>query len=89
MFPLNSEDAQTNKNKYGGFDVLQLCGTAGNPGNINDLIEMGYRFINIGADVVGLNQYCTSLVAELQKTVTRKQPEGGRNRISVIECSLV
>ena len=44
----------------------KIAGTVGNPGNLDDLIKMGYRFINIGADVVGLNQYCKSLAAEFQ-----------------------
>jgi 4-hydroxy-2-oxoheptanedioate aldolase len=43
--------------KYGKF-----AGTVGNLGNLNQLLDLGYRFINIGADVVGLTGYCRSLV---------------------------
>jgi hypothetical protein len=28
---------------------------------------MGYRFISMGADVVGLSQYCRDLAAEFHK----------------------
>jgi len=29
------------------------------------LVDMGYRFLSVGADVVGLSQYCTSIVERL------------------------
>ena len=45
----------------------KFAGTIGDPGDLAELINMGYRFINIGADVLGLSQYCKSLVAEFQK----------------------
>ncbi len=45
----------------------KIAGTVGNPGNIDDLIEMGYRFISMGADVVGLSQYCKSLAQEFRQ----------------------
>lgn len=35
----------------------KYAGTPGNMDNFEELIELGYRFINIGADVVGLGQY--------------------------------
>ena len=38
--------------KYGKF-----AGTVGSPGNIKELHEMGYRFISVGADIVGLVNY--------------------------------
>ena len=43
--------------KYGKF-----AATTGNLGNLNHLLDMGYNFINLGADVVGLTDYCRSLV---------------------------
>lgn len=45
--------------KYGKF-----AGTIGSPENLDELIDMGYRFINIGADVIGLNDYCKNLMME-------------------------
>jgi len=38
--------------KYG-----KIAGTVGGPGNYKELQAMGYRFINLGADVVGLSSY--------------------------------
>jgi len=40
-------------NRYGKF-----AGTVAGPENRQELVEMGYRFIGIGADVVGLSLYC-------------------------------
>lgn len=45
----------------------KIAGTVGNPGNLDDLIKMGYRFISMGADVVGLSQYCKSLAQEFRQ----------------------
>ncbi len=44
--------------KYGKF-----AGTVCNPQNRQELIDAGYRFLSIGADVVGLSQYCASMAA--------------------------
>lgn len=43
--------------KYGKF-----AGTVGGPGNQDALIEMGYQFINLGADVVALADYFKGIV---------------------------
>jgi 4-hydroxy-2-oxoheptanedioate aldolase len=43
--------------KHGKF-----AGTVGSAANLPNLIELGYRFISVGADVVGLTQYCNSVV---------------------------
>jgi len=40
-------------NKYGKY-----AGAVGGAGNRQELIDMGYTFISMGADVVGLSQYC-------------------------------
>lgn len=39
----------------------KIAGTVGSPDNLDKLIKMGYRFISLGADVIGLSQYCKSL----------------------------
>ncbi len=44
-------------NKYGKF-----AATVGSPENFRELVDMGYGFINIGADVVGLLDYCKTLI---------------------------
>ncbi|MCO5237990.1 MAG: aldolase/citrate lyase family protein [Chitinophagaceae bacterium] len=43
--------------KYGKF-----AGTVGSPANLKELNAMGYRLVSIGADVVGLKNYFTSLL---------------------------
>ncbi len=48
--------------KYGKF-----AGTVGSAANMNELYEMGYRFISIGADVLGLSQYCSGIVSLFRK----------------------
>ena len=41
----------------------KFAGTVGGPGNLQELIDMGYRFINAGADVLGLSEYFKQIVA--------------------------
>ncbi len=48
--------------KHGKF-----AGTVGGPENYDELVDMGYRFINIGADVLGLSEYCKRLLESIQK----------------------
>ncbi|OHB54620.1 MAG: aldolase [Planctomycetes bacterium GWF2_42_9] len=45
----------------------KVAGTVGKAGNLQELIDMGYRFINVGSDVVGLALYFKSLVAAFDK----------------------
>jgi len=47
--------------KHGKF-----AGTVGSAGNLKELIDMGYRFINMGADVLGLSQYITGIVSNFK-----------------------
>ena len=49
----------------------KFAGTVGGPGNLKDLVELGYQFISIGADVVGLKNYCQDLVASFGDTVSK------------------
>ena len=42
----------------------KFAGTVGSPDNMNSLIDMGYRFISIGADVLGLGQYFSSIASD-------------------------
>ncbi|WP_419212090.1 HpcH/HpaI aldolase family protein [Maribacter sp. X9] len=44
-------------NKYGKY-----AGTVGSLENLNELMDMGYNFISVGADVVGLSTYCSNIV---------------------------
>jgi 4-hydroxy-2-oxoheptanedioate aldolase len=45
----------------------KIAGTVGGVGDAQELIAMGYRFLSIGADVVGLSQYYRGIVTELDK----------------------
>lgn len=47
--------------KHGKF-----AGTVGSAANLNELVGMGYRFVSVGADVVGLGQYCQGIVASFK-----------------------
>jgi len=40
----------------------KFAGTVASPANCAELREMGYRFLSMGADVVGLSQYCQTLM---------------------------
>ncbi len=42
----------------------KYAATVGSPDNLKELVEMGYTFINMGADVIGLSSYCSNLVKE-------------------------
>jgi 4-hydroxy-2-oxoheptanedioate aldolase len=51
--------------KYGKF-----AGTVGSPDNFQELVSLGYRFINLGSDVVGLNNYCRNLLGTFERTIS-------------------
>ena len=48
-------------------DNGKFAGTPGNPDNYKELIDIGYNFISMGADVVALWSYYKDLVARVQK----------------------
>lgn len=43
----------------------KFAGTVGNAGNFQELVDMGYHFINVGADVVGLCGYFTEILTKI------------------------
>lgn len=45
----------------------KYAGTVGSTGNYDELVAMGYRFISMGADVVGLSNYCQSIISAVSK----------------------
>ena len=55
--------------KYGKF-----AGTPGTIENLDELVEMGYRFIAIGADVIGVGEYCRQLMDGFSKKTGRETP---------------
>lgn len=56
--------------KYGKF-----AATTGSTQNMEELINMGYQFISIGADVVGLSGYCNELVKSFKRLEVNKEVE--------------
>jgi len=58
----------------------KFAGTVASPANLDELIALGYRFLSMGADVVGLSQYCRSIAAEFTKrpTVASSSLYGGK-----------
>jgi 4-hydroxy-2-oxoheptanedioate aldolase len=50
----------------------KFAGTVGGPGNLDELVDMGYRFISMGADVVGLSQYFSGLMGAFRKRTAAK-----------------
>jgi len=51
----------------------KVAGTVGSPDNLDHLIAMGYRFINMGADVIGLSQYWQGMAAEFRKRQVKSE----------------
>lgn len=50
-------------NKYGKF-----AATVGSQANLQELIDLGYHFISVGADVVGLKNYCADILTTFGKS---------------------
>lgn len=50
--------------KHGKF-----AATTGSAQNARQLIDMGYQFISIGADVVGLSNYCNQIIDDFNESV--------------------
>lgn len=48
--------------RYGKF-----AGTVGDPSNVKELYDMGYRFVNLGADVDGLCMYFADIMEQVKK----------------------
>lgn len=46
----------------------KFAGTVGAPEEWESLIAMGYQFLNAGADVIGLSQYCRDMIRRFRKT---------------------
>lgn len=50
-------------NRHGKF-----AATVGSAANLQELLAMGYHFVSVGADVVGLKNYCQDIVSAFGKT---------------------
>lgn len=42
----------------------KFAGTVGSPGTLRELVGMGYDFVNLGADVIGLHQFFSGLMKQ-------------------------
>ena len=45
----------------------KYAGTVGGTGNVKELYDMGFRFVNLGADVVALSSYFGNIISEVKK----------------------
>jgi len=61
-------------NKHGKF-----AATSGGIDSLDSFLELGYKFVNVGADVVGLSNYCKTLVDRFGKSVSEKVRSGTIN----------
>ena len=59
--------------KHGKF-----AGTVGGTGNFEELVQMGYQFINIGADVVALYEYNMGILKSIRPEVRADESQAGR-----------
>lgn len=50
----------------------KIAGTVGGTGNFDHLVELGYNFISVGADVVGLAQYYQGIVQAISGREAKK-----------------
>ena len=57
--------------KYGKF-----AATVGSLQNAQELIDMGYRFISIGADVIGLSSYCHNIMNNINQVKEKNKSAG-------------
>ncbi len=46
----------------------KFAATVGNLHNAGALLDMGYKFINLGADVLGLTAYCNNIINVFHET---------------------
>ena len=58
--------------KHGKF-----AATTCNVDDLDEIIDMGYKFISTGADVIGLKVYCNSLVSRFDKLKVEVRPGSG------------
>lgn len=48
--------------KHGKF-----AATSGGINSLDEFLQLGYQFVNVGADVVGLGQYCSQIVQQFNE----------------------
>jgi len=50
----------------------KYAATTATPENMDEVIGLGYRFLNLGSDVRGLNEYCQRQIAQFQEKIRKK-----------------
>lgn len=50
----------------------KFAATSGGIDSLDNFLELGYTFVNVGADVVGLSAYCKNLVRRFGQSVDKK-----------------
>lgn len=55
----------------------KFAATTGSIDRLEEFVGMGYKFVSVGADVVGVSTYCQSLVSRFSKETTAAQPVQG------------
>ena len=58
----------------------KIAGTVGGLDNMNELLDMGYRFLSIGADVVAVSQYFGGLVDGWNKNMESRASKPRKSR---------
>lgn len=54
-------------------DHGKFAATSGSIDSLEEFIDMGYQFVNIGADIVGLGNYCDNLINRFNQTKTKNR----------------
>jgi len=57
----------------------KFAGTVGAPANLQSLVDLGYRFVSMGADVISLSNYCKEIMAGFNQ-VTGKEKDHANTR---------
>lgn len=60
-------------------DHGKFAATSGSIDSLEELLDTGYRFVNIGADVVGLGQYCDGLLQKFNRAGAGRKGDRGTN----------
>lgn len=62
--------------KHGKF-----AATSGGIDSLDSFLEMGYKFVNVGADVVGLSTYCKTLVDRFKNSTAKQEGDGQKRNL--------